>query len=71
MTAVVDADGKLTGILPMATCAGHWDRGCEIRSPASLQTSCRTTRGGFTPDKLAAEAVYVMQTHQVFAAYHR
>ncbi len=66
MTAVVDADGKLTGIFTDGDLRRALDRGCEIRTTGVAGVMSHNPRR-IHPDKLAAEAVHVMQTHQVFA----
>lgn len=65
MTAVVDADGILRGVFTDGDLRRVLDRGVDIRATQVGEVMSANPRR-IHPDKLAAEAVHVMQTHQIF-----
>lgn len=65
MTAVVDTDGILRGVFTDGDLRRVLDRGVDIRSTQVGEVMSANPRR-IHPDKLAAEAVHVMQTHRIF-----
>ncbi len=65
MTAVVDSDMLLQGVFTDGDLRRALDRGVDILTTPVGEVMSRNPRR-IHPDKLAAEAVHVMQTHRIF-----
>ncbi len=66
MTAIVDAQNRVAGVYTDGDLRRSLDRGIDIRVTPVAQVMTRHPRG-IAPDKLAAEAVKVMQDSKVYA----
>jgi arabinose-5-phosphate isomerase len=64
MTAVVDADQRVTGIFTDGDLRRSLDRISDIRSIGVAEVMTRGPRT-ITPDRLAVEAVEIMEKHKV------
>ena len=65
MTAVVDAEHILLGVFTDGDLRRALDRGTDIMTTPVGEVMSRNPRR-IHPDKLAAEAVHLMQTHRIF-----
>lgn len=66
MTAVVNGQGQLLGVFTDGDLRRALDRGCAIQATTVGEVMTHNPRR-IHPDKLAAEAVHLMQTHQIFS----
>ncbi len=66
MTAVIDPDQRLVGVFTDGDLRRSLDRGCDIASTPVEQAMSSSPRC-IQADRLAAEAVHMMQTHRIFS----